>query len=68
MEAENSIIGVEVGQSSQSTGTLYYYLTSIRDLLLVIYRGNEEQLSTWGFNVAVSSHRKQTSIPLVEEM
>ena len=55
MQAANAIFGVEVGQNSKSPGTLYNYLAAIRDLLLVIYRGNEEELSTWGFDVVVSA-------------
>lgn len=29
-------------------------MTMFRDQLLLTYRGNEEQLSTWGFDVVVS--------------
>ena len=71
MQAANTIFGVEVGQNSKSPGTLYNYLAAIRDLLLVIYRGNEEQLSTWGFDVVVSassSPSSNTNTPPTDEM
>ena len=64
MEAANSLLGLGIDQSSTSPGTLYYYLTSIRDLLLVIYKGNEEQLSTWGFNVVSSSSSHGDNAPV----
>lgn len=47
--------GYGQGQTSQTPDTLYWYFTQIRDLLLVVHEGNEEQLSIWGFNVVVSS-------------
>lgn len=47
--------GYGEGQTSQTPDTLYWYFTQVRDLLLVAHEGNEEQLSTWGFNVVVSS-------------
>ncbi|MCD4818487.1 MAG: hypothetical protein K8S23_07325 [Candidatus Cloacimonetes bacterium] len=64
MEAAYSIIGLGIDQGSTSPGTLYYYLTSIRDMLLVIYKGNEEQLSTWGFNVVSSSSSHGDNAPV----
>ena len=71
MEAANAILGVEVGQNSRTKGTLYNYLKSFRDMLLILNEGNEEELSTWGFDVVVSSShspRPQTATPPVEEM
>ena len=54
MQQANAILGFDVGQTSETPGTLYYYMTLFRDQLLVSYRGNEEQLSTWGFDVVIS--------------
>ena len=54
MEQANGIMGFDVGQTSENPGTLYYYMTMFRDQLLITYRGNEEQLSVWGFDVVVS--------------
>jgi len=49
-----ALIGYAEGQTSNTENTLYFYLGRIRDALLVINDGNEEQLSVWGFNVVAS--------------
>jgi hypothetical protein len=54
-ELARNLCGYGEGQTSETPGTLYYLITQVRDLLLVAYDGNEEQLSTFGFNVVVSS-------------
>jgi hypothetical protein len=54
-ELARNLCGYGEGQTSETPGTLYYMLTQVRDLLLVAYDGNEEQLSTFGFNVVVST-------------
>lgn len=48
------LCGYGEGQNSNTPGTLYFLLTKIRETLLLIHDGNEEQLSTWGFNVVIS--------------
>jgi len=48
------ILGIDVGQSSFTEGTIYYMDTRIRNLLLFRYPGREEQLSTFGMNVVIS--------------
>jgi len=53
-EARN-LCGYGKGQNSHTPGTLYWYLPQIRNLLLIMHRGNEEQLETWGFDVTVSA-------------
>jgi len=50
-----NLCGYGVGQTANTPDTLYFYLTQIRDFLLVVHAGNEEQLETWGFPVVVSS-------------
>jgi hypothetical protein len=52
-ELAYNLCGYGKGQSSQTPDTLYWYITQVRDLLLVTYVGNEEQLSVWGFKVVV---------------
>lgn len=54
-ELARNLCGYGEGQTSETPGTLYYMITQVRDLLLVAYDGNEEQLSTFGFNVVVST-------------
>jgi hypothetical protein len=49
------MLGIEQGQTSFTEGTLYNYLTQVRDLLLVLNKGKEEQLGYWGFNVVVGA-------------
>jgi len=45
------LLGIAKGQLSSSPGTGLYHLTGMRDTLLREYRGEEEKLSEWGFNV-----------------
>lgn len=47
------ILGIEVGQDSTTEGTIYYLDTRIRKLLLFMYPGVEEELTTFGFNVVI---------------
>lgn len=48
-----NIIGYGAGQTSQTVGTLYYDLNTVRDRLLQVNSGIEEALSEWGFEVVV---------------
>lgn len=59
-ELARNLCGYGEGQTSETPDTLYWYITQCRDLLLIVHEGNEEQLSTWGFNVVVST---STSTP-----
>jgi hypothetical protein len=47
----NLILGISKTQSSTSEGTLLNIATRIRNILLGIYRGREENLNLWGYNV-----------------
>ena len=44
-----------VGTDFTTPGTVNYYNTSARDLLLGIYKGNEQKLGDWGFEVDQST-------------
>ena len=55
MQQATDQMGFGVGQSSETPDTLYHYITLIRDLLLVVYHGNEEELSRFGFDVVISA-------------
>lgn len=59
-ELARNLCGYGEGQTSETPGTLYYAITQVRDLLLVAYEGNEEQLTTFGFNVVVSTAQSPT--------
>ncbi len=48
-----NMLGYAPGQSSETVGTAYYLICSIRDLLLAVYSNNPEALSEWGFDVVV---------------
>jgi cell division protein ZapA (FtsZ GTPase activity inhibitor) len=53
MEEAKLNLGTAAGQSKETPDTVYNLLLQIRDQLLVTYRGNEEKLSEWGFDVVV---------------
>ena len=55
MQKSRLALGTEYGQSINTPGTVYHDLALCRDLLSVIYKGNEERLELWGFNVVVTS-------------
>ncbi|MES2622048.1 MAG: carboxypeptidase-like regulatory domain-containing protein [Bacteroidota bacterium] len=58
MEALN-IIGYGVGQKITTVGTLYNYFGNIRNRLLQKFKGDEENVSNWGFKVLVKSGKKK---------
>lgn len=47
------LLGVEKGQNIYTEDTLYNMDSQIRDLLLLVNRNIEEELSTYGFNVVI---------------
>jgi hypothetical protein len=51
----NTLLGTAPGQSSKTPDTLYFDLCKARDLLLVVHRGNENNLETWGFKVVTGT-------------
>lgn len=53
-ERARALLGIDKGQDSNTSGTIYYEDTRIRNLLLLVHKGIEEQLSTYGFNVVIS--------------
>ncbi len=44
-------LGIAEGQNSKTPGTIYSLITSARDVLMGINRGQEEKLNEWGFKV-----------------
>jgi hypothetical protein len=51
-----NLIGYGAGQTKDTPGTIYYDRISIRDRLLQVYQGTEEQLTPFGFDVIISEH------------
>lgn len=48
-------LGIDKTQNSKTPGTVLNILTSARDILLGLNRGQEEKLSEWGFKVIQNS-------------
>jgi len=59
MQRAKKLLGIEKSQNSRTKGTIYYLLSLIRRQLLLTYHGNEEKLSTFGFNVVIRLSKKR---------
>lgn len=59
----NTVYGKAEGQDIQSPGTLYNLVAIIRDILLLVYKGNEEALSQWGFKVVLGQAKSPVRKP-----
>lgn len=55
MEQSRTLYGFAKGQTISTPGTLYNMVDDIKDTLLLAYKGNEEGLGEWGFDVSVGS-------------
>lgn len=62
-EERNLILGLHENQNSSTPGTVRYFVTATRDILLGQYRGNERQLGDWGFTVNSPKGAVQIIIP-----
>jgi len=62
-----NILGRGANQTVDTRGTLLFYTTQIRDVLLAIYKGMERNMATWGFRVVLST-RSSKGADLVEEI
>ena len=51
-------IGIDKSQNTKTSGTVYSTLTSARDVLLGLNRGQERKLTEWGFDVVISNVTK----------
>jgi hypothetical protein len=51
-------LGLDKTQNAKTPGTIYSTLTSVRDILLGLNRGQEKKLSEWGFDVVISDVTK----------
>ncbi|MDX1943497.1 MAG: hypothetical protein SFU99_23220 [Saprospiraceae bacterium] len=50
-QTRNIALGIDKGQSSKTPNTVKYIVKSVRDLLLGTFRGREQELGDWGFEV-----------------
>lgn len=63
-EKRNSALGLKADQNSGTEGTVRYVVLSIRDYLLGGFKGEEQRLGDWGFEVNTNSKgRKRVVIP-----
>ncbi|MBI3876541.1 MAG: hypothetical protein HY300_11435 [Verrucomicrobia bacterium] len=62
-QERDGLLGTADGQTAETPGTMLNLLTYARDELLVKYRGTEEKLSEYGFNVLVGSAKGPTKKP-----
>lgn len=56
-------IGTGKGQTVQTKGTLYNYLTRMRDTLLDFYEDDAEQLGQWGYKVVTGEAKSPVRKP-----
>jgi hypothetical protein len=50
-QTRNIALGTDKGQSSKTPNTVQYIVRAVRDLLLGNFRGREQELGAWGFEV-----------------
>src|SRR5690606_35677675 len=51
----NQLIGLAKGQTRSTPNTLLNFIVSSRDILLGYYKGSEQLLGDWGFEVNTSA-------------
>ncbi len=54
-QLRNIALGLDKGQNTKTTNTIKYIVRAVRDLLLGMYRGSEQMLGDWGFEVNFSA-------------
>ncbi|MDX1940742.1 MAG: hypothetical protein SFU99_09340 [Saprospiraceae bacterium] len=50
-QMRNIALGIDKGQTSKTPNTVQYIVRAIRDVLLGTFRGREQELGDWGFEV-----------------
>lgn len=65
-QSRNLLLGIARSQNSKTPNTLRYYLSSIRDILLGLYRGQEQRLGDWGFEVNASAAASNALVDVAE--
>lgn len=59
-EDRDLALGIHESQNAQTPGTVDFYLRSIRDVLLGLHKGQEQNLGDWGFVVDTSPKQPNT--------
>lgn len=54
---------IALGADRSTQGTVSYYVTAVRDLLLALNKGNEQKLGDWGFTVDQSPAARPKTTP-----
>jgi len=62
IQERNQTLGVDYDQVSTNPGTVRYYIKSIRDYLMGLYRNNPQTLGLWGFEVNTSPKKRITVV------
>lgn len=62
-QQRNLALGIDINQYSYTPNTVLYYISSIRDILMGIYKGSEQSLGKWGFDVNASSGNVSVMVP-----
>ena len=55
MQRSRKLLGIDKGQSSFSRDTVLNTILRTRDLLIALYKGSEEKLGAWGFEVIIGT-------------
>lgn len=58
-QQRNIALGLDKGQNTKTVNTIRYIVRAVRDLLLGIYRGSEQTLGDWGFEVNMSAGKEE---------
>ena len=68
-QSRNLLLGVSKGQNSKTPNTIRFCLSSVRDMLLGLYRGQEQRLGDWGFEVnsSAASANNQADVAVVDD-
>ena len=53
-EKATEVRDLAIGKDATTDGTVRFYLSAIRDTLVGKFRGNEQALGDWGFNVSTT--------------
>ena len=64
IQAADTALGIEEGQTIDTEGTFYNITGRIRDRLLFVHEGEEEEATTYGFNVVVSKERGKRTVSI----
>ncbi len=57
-----NICGIAKGQGKKTKNTVYWFVLNVRDILLVKYRGVEEELENFGFTVVITESRGRRNL------